>query len=301
MDRLESVRLEAELRDTWARAGNYRSQGTVDTDAAWTRLQARMAADQQVRPQLRVTHRRSLLKYVAAASVALILAFGGWWVSQPATQWHTQAGEQLAVTLPDGSQVQLNENSSLQLHEAFNQDGRIVELKGEAYFEVTKSQKGDAFIVLGDGSTVTVLGTAFNFRSYPDEQMCDVEVTEGKVRFACESAGISQDLVAGNRARIMGYSNLLDLSHTAQNATAWRRGYLQFRDTPLADALIDLTHFYGVTFDADGVDLTDCPLNGRFTASDRDGLIEVLRKTFGLDVQETTPDRFTISGEGCRG
>lgn len=301
LDQAPASGLEDELRTAWQRAGQYRAPDQLDTDRAWDRLNARMRADKAVAPTLRVRHRRTVLRYVAAASVALVMALVGYWFVQPTTEWHTGAGEQLALTLPDGSQVRLNQQSSLRLAEDFGETDRSVQLSGEAYFEVKKSAAGQRFRVYGDGSVVTVLGTAFNFRSYPDERMCDVEVTEGRVRLTCEDAQIEEELTAGHRARILGYRELLDLSSQAPNATAWKRGYLQFRDTPLSEALIDLNHFYGFTILAPQADLSACPLNGRFEAADRAGLIEVLRKTFDLEVRATGPDQYTILGAGCRG
>lgn len=289
---------DRELRELWQRAGAYEPTGGPDTERAWARLQQRMQTDasRSAAPALRVRSRRVFVRYAAAAAAVLLVAAGAFYALRPAVQWQTGPGEQLAVALPDGSTVRLNGASTLRLADDFGTAGRHVILEGEGYFEVAKDADGKTFSVEGDGSVVTVLGTAFNFRSYPNEKMCDVEVTEGKVRFACEEADVDLLLTAGKRARITGRSTVLNVDGTPQNASAWRRGYLRFDDTPLAVALVDLSHFYGITFDVDPLDLKGCPLSGRFAAEDRAGLTEVLQRALPLELDELGPDRYAVRG-----
>lgn len=292
--------LDEELNELWRLSGNYAPRRNPDTERALDKLRTRIQADRTepvpVRP---LRTRRSFFTYAAAAALALALGVFAWYTNSAPTAWQTGAGETLALVLPDGTQVTLNESSTLTADNFAAGDDRRVKLTGEAYFEVTKDPAGKTFVVEGDGSTVTVLGTAFNYRSYPDEAMCDVAVTEGKVRFACPAAGADLLLTADQRGRVSNMSTTERFGAGTDNALAWQRGFLQFRDLPLSEALVDLEHFYDLEFDATGAELTACALNGRFGSEDRAGLIAVLEQTFPIELQAVAADRYRISG-GCR-
>ena len=101
----------------------------------------------------------------------------------------TPRGGQFQIVLPDGSKVWLNAASSLRFPTDFEGGERLVEITGEAYFEVAKfsspvtSGKGAMpFIVqLTDGSQVKVLGTHFNINAYADEASVNTTLLEGSV------------------------------------------------------------------------------------------------------------------------
>lgn len=114
----------------------------------------------------------------------------------------TPRGGEYQITLPDGSKVWLNAASSLRFPIAFAGNERIVELTGEAYFEVNPQiqpgvksqvvQKGKIaktpFIVkintpAGNKNEVEVLGTHFNVMAYTDpEATIKTTLLEGKVK-----------------------------------------------------------------------------------------------------------------------
>ena len=74
---------------------------------------------------------------------------------------HADRGERSGVTLPDGTQVKLNAESSLSYTHDFGRELRQVNLEGEAYFEVTKDE-ARCFNVIMEGATIEVMGTSFN-------------------------------------------------------------------------------------------------------------------------------------------
>jgi len=93
----------------------------------------------------------------------------------------TAKGETYMLVLPDKSKVWLNAASSLTYAAALNSKGRrIVQLNGEAYFEVAKD-KAHPFVVESKGQQVEVLGTHFNINSYPDESVTKTTLIEGSV------------------------------------------------------------------------------------------------------------------------
>ncbi|CAN0506351.1 unnamed protein product, partial [Scytosiphon promiscuus] len=91
------------------------------------------------------------------------------------------AGKKLNFTLPDGSVIKLNGQSTLSFKENF-QEGllREVYLEGEAFFNVAKNAK-KPFVIHTSYSEVKVLGTSFNVNAFPENKEVKVSVSTGKV------------------------------------------------------------------------------------------------------------------------
>lgn len=93
---------------------------------------------------------------------------------------NTPMGSRTRVILPDSSSVWLNANSSLRYPESFTGNSRVVELKGEGYFEITKDEARQ-FVVNTSDIRIKVLGTTFNVKSYPEEGTIETTLIEGEV------------------------------------------------------------------------------------------------------------------------
>src|SRR5690606_11476331 len=94
-------------------------------------------------------------------------------------------GGQYQLTLPDGTKVWLNSSSSLRFPVSFVKNSRVVELEGEAYFEVAtlydpkdKTQRRP-FLVKTASQQIEVLGTHFNVNAYGNESILKTTVIEG--------------------------------------------------------------------------------------------------------------------------
>lgn len=92
----------------------------------------------------------------------------------------TPAGGQYEVILPDGTKVWLNASSSLHYPTRFDGKNRIVELRGEGYFEVVHNQ-ASPFMVTTNGQTVTDIGTVFNINAYQDEPVLITTLVQGAI------------------------------------------------------------------------------------------------------------------------
>jgi hypothetical protein len=90
----------------------------------------------------------------------------------------TQKSEQINVVLPDGSLVILNGNSAIEYPKIFNDTIRLVNLEGEAFFDVTKNPEKPFVIQSGNIST-KVLGTSFNIKKI--DSVVEVIVSTGLV------------------------------------------------------------------------------------------------------------------------
>ncbi len=80
----------------------------------------------------------------------------------------TPRGGEYQLTLPDGSQVWLNAESSITYPVNFAGSERKVKITGEAYFEVVHNHSRPFRVQAGD-QLIEDVGTAFNVNAYTDE------------------------------------------------------------------------------------------------------------------------------------
>ncbi len=157
----------------------------------------------------------------------------------------TPRGGQYTITLPDGSRVWLNASSSLRYPVVFNGNGRVVELQGEAYFEVAK-QAGRSFVVKVDEMEVKVLGTHFNIMAYNDEPAVKTVLLEGAVEV--KKAGFARKLKPGQGASLHRQSGALELlpGVNTEETVAWKNGFIQFEGNDIRSAMRQIARWYDV-------------------------------------------------------
>ncbi|MDB5366233.1 MAG: putative FecR, iron siderophore sensor protein, partial [Rhodospirillales bacterium] len=169
--------------------------------------------------------------------------------------YRTGVGEQRTVSLPDGSEVVLDTDTSLRV--VFSEGARRVELaQGQALFQVAKDASRPFTVVAGVGS-VTALGTQFVVRRDPAEMI--VTLLEGSVEIvqapvAQASPGVAppeveappvQHVVLRPGQQVRGSKAGLARIEAPRldEATAWQSGRLIFADQPL-DQVVDEINRY---------------------------------------------------------
>ena len=96
------------------------------------------------------------------------------------TTVQTKLGSQSMVDLPDGSTVWINAGSKLTYNDSYNEEDREVSLIGEACFDVKTNAEKPFIVKVGDLS-VKALGTTFNIKAYPEDQVITTTLVKGKV------------------------------------------------------------------------------------------------------------------------
>ena len=150
-------------------------------------------------------------------------------------------GGEYQLTLSDGSKVQLNSMSSIRFPVQFAQDCRLVELEGEAYFEVSKT--GQPFIVQTKGMKIEVLGTSFNISAYANEEY-QTTLVSGSVKVQTEN-GSNRVLKPSEQACITPGSNQINVRNVdTAFYTSWIHGKINFKDQRLDDIMKTLARWY---------------------------------------------------------
>lgn len=264
---------------------------------------------------------------LAAAAALLLTVFGinGWLIPQPidATNaiYATAIGEQRRAVLVDGSIVQINTDSQVQVdYQAGVRKIRL--LRGEAHFEVAHNGAWP-FEVYAAKGRVKALGTAFLVQLERDD-LLNVIVTDGQVEIAAsvntKSEGgqptsttatqappvavmagepLAQLKAVGNLSKGQGVSYSTDRENPDQqtqwkNRTlqprevarklAWRDGYLVFNGESLQYVVNEINRYMPATIEIADPALSAMPVGGRFKVGELEALFDVLENNFGIYV-----------------
>lgn len=204
------------------------------------------------KPQLKL--RRQRIFAYALSSVAACLSFAAilLWTVGGGTQsiYVSPADAKVEFTLPDGTRVWLNHSSSLSYKGKLDGRRRMVNLQGEAFFDVAKDEK-HPFIVQTSSMDVTVLGTRFTMSAYGDKE-CAVYLESGRVCVSSPAFG-EEFMLPGE---CVSYNPMTGkMSHhqeTAFHHTSWINDRLEFRNSSLKDIVTSLEHWYNVEIEFDG-------------------------------------------------
>lgn len=171
----------------------------------------------------------------------------------------TPVGGKYEVILADGSKVLLNAMSTLKYPQSFNDEQRVVELVGEAYFTVAEryvDNKKVPFIVKTSKQTIEVVGTQFNISSYPDDLFQKTTLVTGKVNVTNNATQQKYQLLPDQEALSDENNRLAVANVNIETAIAWTQGKFRFEDAYLRDILKQLSRWYNVKVDYSNIPTT---------------------------------------------
>ena len=237
--------------------------------------------------------------------------------------YQTRIGEQNSITLIDGSVIQLNTNSRLQVNYE-SQQRDVVLMAGEAHFEVAKDPSRPFVVKAGEGM-VRAVGTAFSVRINPEA--LKVTVTEGKVALrtfepqAVEAKSTEPKniqladsettaapvppakdrgyLVQGQSVDFQpqadaGLGNPIKQleQHDIEQQLAWRKGLLLFAGEPLAQVIDEVNRYTKLDIQIIDADIADLSIGGQFKVGEIEAMLKVLETSFGINVSR--PNATTV-------
>jgi len=152
------------------------------------------------------------------------------------------------LSLPDGSQVQLNSKSTLLYPKQFTGKERCVYLVGEANFKV-KPDKKHPFIVKANDYQVTALGTEFNVNAYPENSELMATLLEGSVKVEFNNL-LSNIILKPNEQLVYDKHTKAHNLRMPEidDVTAWQRGELVFSNMYLEDIFTSLERKFPYAF-----------------------------------------------------
>lgn len=232
---------------TSAEKNSIKSIRNIDQEKNWERLKNSIELKQDDTLSLKPGRNIYFIRVVAAVLVLFFATVAIYTLRIKSANGIKQVSSEqknTQILLKDGSKIVMNEGSFISYPGEMDRRNREVILSGEAWFEVSKTNKSPFYIYL-ENSTVKVLGTSFNVKEEENGNVI-VSVVSGNVQFyEKENENNTVMLGAGQQGIFNAISKQLEfVPGFSENTLYWRTGHLSFRDELLQDVFNELeTHF----------------------------------------------------------
>jgi ferric-dicitrate binding protein FerR (iron transport regulator) len=182
-----------------------------------------------------------------------------------ATTLNVGHGQEASYTLPDGTGIRLNSESTLSYNNTFGEKNRLVSLSGEAYFEVKKDGKRP-FIVSTSKMNIEVTGTSFNVYAFDNDNLAEVTLMTGSVKVSSKKNPECEALLKSGEKAVYDVSTgeISVQEVDIRQEAAWLNGELVFKSETLRNALAKIERKYGIHICYEGkLSLLDDRFSGR--------------------------------------
>lgn len=206
------------------------------------------------------------------------------------TTVQTAFGEVQTISLPDGSEVSLNANSTLSYATDWEENPvRQVWLDGEAYFSVVHTQDDRKFEVHTSQMNVEVLGTEFNVNNRHGDT--EVVLHSGKVKLAVKKEDTSEEVFMEPGELVTFSENTQSLSRqivNPENYSTWRNQELLLDNTTLAEIARALEDYYGFEVVISDNELKDIRLTAtaKLSLKDTEVILSAISEIYGIEVEQ---------------
>lgn len=221
---------------------------------------------------------------IAASFLLLIGLF--FWVYQPNQQLMAANGATAIENFEDGTQITLNDGSAILYNKGKWETKREVELKGEAYFEVSTTNR--PFLVTTTQGLVEVLGTKFNVRTWADKLY--VACYEGSVKVSHLTSAVPVTLVQGKTV-VFRSDGTRQEGSTDNAIPSWMNGASSFINASILEVFNELERQYNVTVIAD---IKDQPFSGTFQHDNLQSTLEDICDPLNLKFSLESPKEILI-------
>ena len=281
----ENQRYFDHFRLIWMQSEVLANESTINESEAWNRFKVR------VEPAIPVIslQNRPWFGFLKVAAIVFLTAGIGWFLYLFSIQ--NGVNEQITVssksqtltdTLPDGSVVTLNRNSSISYKEHFTKsDTRELVLNGEAFFQV-EPDKNKPFVIRVNDVTVTVVGTSFNIKSNAVKTEVIVETGLVKVGKAKHEIKVKPN---ESVTALKGNEDLVKQKTKDEFYNYYRIEKFVCNDTPLWKLVEKLNEVYQSNIVIEGENLRNKKINTTFEQKRLPLILGVISETFNIKVE----------------
>ena len=185
-------------------------------------------------------------------------------------------GQRVNLILADGTTVWLNAKTRMRYPQSFKgADKRVVQIDGEAYFEVSKN-KEKPFVVKTSKGEVEVLGTKFYVSAYAHTDKFETSLIEGSVQVQTPTDHL---LLTPNHKAMLRGGDLVSSEIEDMDIYRWCEGLYCFKELPLEEVLKQFEVYYDIHFVIENKNMINPKITGKFRLVDGvDYALRVLQK-----------------------
>lgn len=221
--------------------------------------------------------------WIFRAAAIFVLALGITFVIKDfVPQTHiANFGEKTTFTLPDNSEVVLNSGSEINYKKWNWNSNRRLELKGEAYFKVSKGRRFEVHTALGK---VSVLGTQFNVKARKNR--FDVMCFEGRVK-----VNYAQTQIILTHGQSVTFENGKQFNTSINSLKpAWIDNQISFYKENIKSLLDEIQRQYNVTIVLNTKD-TSSLFTGKLPTKDLDVALQIISTTYHLEAKKVSKNK----------
>jgi len=220
----------------------------------------------------------------ALAMLAFLAAVFVWIDRDTARSYSTGIGEQRTIQLADGSTVELNARSKVEVR-LTDRRRDVALIEGQALFRVAKD-KQRPFVVRAGEAQVRAVGTEFDV--YRKQIETVVTVVEGRVETYPGLDGAAAIVIsAGEQLTVVPHIATKPTRTDTAAATAWVQKRLIFEETPLSEVAEEFNRYNRRPLAIDDAELAKLKISGVYSSIDPASLINFLRNQNSIRVIET--------------
>jgi ferric-dicitrate binding protein FerR (iron transport regulator) len=202
-------------------------------------------------------------------------------------------GTRSAIKLSDGTSVWLNSGSSIKYPDRFVGNKRIVELKGEAYFEVQSDLK-KPFIVETSSLSVKATGTKFNVSVYTSADKAEVTLVSGKVEVNLTDNNKNIKSTKLDPDQHYSFNKVSGTTSVTNEDTykyiSWKDGKLIFRNEPLSEVIKKISQVFNVDIELKGEKIQNYSYRATFQDESLVEILKLLKMSSPIDYSELKRD-----------
>lgn len=231
-------------------------------------------------------------KYAAIAllliSITYIITINKFAVNDTAEMlsFHVPAGQRMLMTLPDGTEVWLNSQTTMIFPSNFTSSERRVNIDGEAFFDVAEN-KDKPFIVSSKGVDMKVLGTRFNVYAYSSEDYLRTSLIEGSLKVYHHNEESQNVVLSPNQQITIKDGKMVVGTIKNQDYFLWTQGIFSYDNEPLSDILKKMELYFDVTIEVQNPSVYEWEYRGKFRQNDGiDNILKIINKIHKFKVEK---------------
>lgn len=295
----ENMNYFLQLKKLWDQSENNQAlNDKYHTKQIWEELSGKI--NNPIQPG---RSRRFYVGLAAAATLMLLIGLGFYlrhYQQTKKVEFSADASIR-KITFPDNTHVWLNRKSKITFTKDYRKN-RVLELSGEAYFDVTHDSL-HPFIIKTHDAIITVLGTKFNVKATSGTSPTEVVVTSGRVELKIlgSKSEKGNTIVLTEKEKGVsegGNSAPVKMESDNPNYLSWKTRDFVFDNTNIRDIVSLANSVYNVNIEIDTLNTSNCNLSGKYKCYSLDEMLEMLQFVLNVTI-EKKDNQIRLKTGGC--